>query len=268
MANRKNSKAEKKFSRKLRRKLTTPVQIEITDNTYTMISFSRRAGAYSVRLHHMFLKASDTIVSTIAGYIRDDDITASAKLDDYIHRHRDSIRHVPPHIRQQRLPLKSLGRAHDLDSILHEVCAEFFDFDPSEVAISWSTVPRVKLPRSTIKLGSYGADTQIVRIHPAMDQPKVPRFFVRWIIYHELLHHVFRRELKKRRGRIHTPEFMRRERLFPQRQMAMRWEQRNLDILLQWKPCKHKNDHWEKQHRHGSVSHASRGFFIFIDKTG
>lgn len=239
MNEKKSNNAKKHLARRLRRKLKVPLDLEITDNSYTMVSFSQRHGAYRVRLHRMFLAASDTVVATLVGYINDTDRQASIRLDDYIHLHRQMIRRIPPRIRWQQLPLRSCGRVYDLNEILREVCAEFFDFNSGEVAIAWAPAPRVRLPRHSIKLGSYGADTQIIRIHPALDQPAVPRLFVRWIVYHELLHHVFRRELKKRRGRIHTQKFTRRERLFPEYQKAMFWERRNLDILLRWKPPRH-----------------------------
>src|SRR5262249_3482385 len=41
--------------RRLEASLGAGVELNVTDNTYTMISFSRRGGAYRVRLHHMFL---------------------------------------------------------------------------------------------------------------------------------------------------------------------------------------------------------------------
>jgi len=224
------------FARRLRSHLAAPVRVEITDNTYTMISFSRRAGAYCVRLHHMFLTAPPPVVETLAGYIRGDDRRASAFLDDFIHDHRRLIRHVPPVQRQRRLPLRSAGRVHDLAGILAEVCAGFFPRERGHVAIAWAPTPRVALPRSSIKLGSYSADTQIIRIHPALDQTAVPRFFVKWIVFHEMLHHEFREALKARRGRIHTEEFERRERDFPGYREALRWERHHLDLLLWWSP--------------------------------
>src|SRR3712207_8543596 len=44
--------------------------------------------------------------------------------------------------------------------------------------------------RNTIKLGSYSAIERLIRIHPTLDAEWVPRYFVSYIVYHELLHHV------------------------------------------------------------------------------
>lgn len=225
------------FCRRLALRLGSPVEIEVTNNTYTMISFSKKAGAYRVRLHHMFLLASDDIVRTLGGYIRGDDRKASVLLDRYIHENRRLIRKMTPVARQKRLTLTTAGRTHDLAALLEDVRESFpqyFGTEVGRVAIAWAPAPVVKLPRRSIKLGSYSADTQIIRIHPALDQREVPIYFVKWIIFHELLHHRFRADLRARNGRVHTPEFNALERRFPRFFEALVWERGHLDLLLWW----------------------------------
>jgi hypothetical protein len=83
-------------------------------------------------------------------------------------------------------------------------------------------------------MGSYSADTKVIRIHPALDQKRVPRFFVEWIVFHEMLHQVHRaRRLADGRRCVHTPEFLEQERTFHDYERAIRWEHENLDLLLQ-----------------------------------
>jgi hypothetical protein len=48
------------------------VDLGVTDNTYTMLSFSRRGGTYRVRLHHMFLAAPGDLVELLGRYIKGD----------------------------------------------------------------------------------------------------------------------------------------------------------------------------------------------------
>ncbi len=228
-----------RVSRRLRLRLGAPVEVEVTDNTYTMISFTRRRGGYGVRLHHMFLGAPDDILERLAAYVRGHDRQASAVLDDYIHEHRRLIRHVSPVKRQERLELSTRGRVHDLAKLLGRASFQYrrmFGLEARDVAIAWAPAPKVRLPRRSIKLGSYSADTQIIRIHPALDQPAVPAYFVEWIVFHELLHHRFRADLKARNGRIHTPHFCRLEQQYPFYFPAMAWERQNLDLLLWWFP--------------------------------
>lgn len=223
-------------ARRLCTKLRLPVELEITDNTYTMLSYTRSQGGIRIRLHHMFLLANEEVVAQVAGYIRGEGRLASAVLDEYIHTHRRLIRTLSPVQRQRRLSLKTSGRFHDLQALLANVRTKWFAGQAKDVAIAWSPAPRVQLPRRSIKLGSYSADTQIIRIHPALDQVAVPAYFVEWIIFHELLHHVFRAELKARHRQVHTPEFCRLERRYPRYDDAIDWERRHLDLLLWWAP--------------------------------
>jgi hypothetical protein len=81
-------------------------------------------------------------------------------------------------------------------------------------------------------MGSYSAEARVIRIHPALDQAEVPRYFVEWIVFHEMLHDIYR--IRRRGGRrcVHTPEFLEHERRFHAFRRAQRWENENLDLLL------------------------------------
>ena len=60
-----------------------------------------------------------------------------------------------------------------------------------DARICWGSEGRARgRKRSTIKLGSYSAQEQLIRIHPRLDQPFVPRYFISFVIFHEMLHHV------------------------------------------------------------------------------
>lgn len=223
------------LQRRLRSRVHQPLRIEVTDNVHTMLSFSRKEGVLVVRLHHMFLAAPETIVEALARYIRGGDPAASSMLDRFIQRHRRLIRRVPAHVRRQRVRIRPKGRHHDLQSIFEELNERFFG-GAVACAITWGPAPRASLPRKSIKLGSYSADARLVRIHPALDQRVVPRFFVAWIVFHEMLHH--RHGISRRGGKrcVHTPAFCADERAYPDYERARAWERENLDLLLSWRP--------------------------------
>ena len=73
----------------------------------------------------------------------------------------------------------------------------------------------------------------MIRIHPLLDQPFVPRWFLEYVLYHEMLHSVVPDETNSAgRRRIHTAEFYRRERAFPRYRRARQWEDENLARFL------------------------------------
>ncbi len=71
-----------------------------------------------------------------------------------------------------------------------------------------------------------------IRIHPALDKPDVPRFFVAFIVFHEMLHQLFPSERDTGRHVHHPRAFRDREKAFPLYEAAMTWEREHLNQLL------------------------------------
>ncbi|HYH94430.1 MAG TPA: hypothetical protein VD972_00560, partial [Hyalangium sp.] len=132
----------------------------------------------------------------------------------------------------KRLRLDPAGRHHDLARIFDRLNERYFR-SRITAAITYGPAPRVKGPRKSIKMGSYSADARVIRIHPVLDQPVVPRYFVEWIVFHEMLHHVYRvKRGEDGRRCVHPPEFLEHERRFHDFKRAQAWEDENLDLLL------------------------------------
>ena len=65
----------------------------------------------------------------------------------------------------------------------------------------------------------------MIRIHPLLDAPFVPTWFLEYVVYHEMLHAVVPEEIDEHgRRRVHTREFYRRERKFHCYYRARRWK--------------------------------------------
>jgi hypothetical protein len=92
-------------------------------------------------------------------------------------------------------------------------------------AIIWGN----KSPRRTVRkrrLGSYQRDRDIIKINPVLDSRRVLRYFVEFIVYHEMLHAALEVGSCGTRQRVHSLEFKRRERLFKNYALALQWEER------------------------------------------
>jgi hypothetical protein len=63
----------------------------------------------------------------------------------------------------------------------------------------------------------------------------VPRYFVSYIVYHELLHHLIPAVRVAGRAVLHPAEFSRREQEFRHYERAITWEQKNIERLLRAK---------------------------------
>jgi hypothetical protein len=122
------------------------------------------------------------------------------------------------------------GHHHNLDVIFRYICERFFP-EVSGVTICWGRWSGRSRQRS-IRFGAYLPEKRLIRIHPALDQHFVPRLFVEFIVYHELLHHVIPPKRVNGRYQIHSPAFRLRERQFPGYAAAMLWRRRSLPRLL------------------------------------
>ena len=83
-----------------------------------------------------------------------------------------------------------------------------------------------------MKTGVYVQDARIIRIHPTLDRPEVPEFYVAAVVFHEMLHQAVPVVEVGGRRVVHGKEFRRRERVYPDHARAKEWEDRNLSLLL------------------------------------
>ena len=117
--------------------------------------------------------------------------------------------------------------------ILTELNARYFH-NASEARITWGA-SGTRRRRRSIQLGCYVGRERLIRIHPSLDQPFVPRHYVAWVVFHEMLHEVFGVEGDGGRRSLHPPEFMAIEQSFPGYETCLRWEEANLDRLLRYR---------------------------------
>lgn len=215
----------------LERKLTAahhrPVLLGVTDNRRAMISHSNRGGLLTVRVHHMFLDAPPLVQDALVRYIVKSDRDASSIVSRYIHENGFRIKAARPVL----TPLTTQGARHDLLSIFRAVNEKYFG-GAVDALITWGKQTTVRGTRRTVKLGSYSAVERLIRIHPVLDRPWVPRYFVSYVTYHEMLHHVIPASQGNGRRMLHPPEFVARERLFRDFERAMAWEKAHIHRLL------------------------------------
>lgn len=206
-----------------------PVQLSVTDNRHTMLSHTRQRGTLKVRVHMMFLGAPERVQDALARYLVTEDRPASLLLSGYIAANNYRIRAS----RRPSGPLRTRGAVHDLGALLDRVNELYFGGTIADVLITWGrkTSPRDG-QRSAIKLGSYSATERLIRIHPSLDRAWVPRYFVSYVVFHELLHHVVPAVVAGGRASLHSDEFRRREREFRHYERAIEWERRHIARLL------------------------------------
>jgi hypothetical protein len=210
--------------------LGEPVKLTVHDNRSTMVSFRRSGGSLQFRVHHMFLDAPGEVLRALgafAGTARGAAARrreASRRIDQFVRAQRDRI--GAPRVGR----LQPRGRVHDLAAIFERLNASQFE-GLVEARIGWGAV-RPGERRRTVKTGVYLHDARVIRIHPTLDRPEVPEYYVAAVVFHEMLHQVV--PVHERNGRrvVHGAEFRRRERAYVDFQRSREWERQNLRLLL------------------------------------
>src|SRR5260370_9159354 len=119
-----------------------------------------------------------------------------------------------------------LGIADDRHRYLSSLADEvhrtyFYKFPP--LPVRWGQqIGRKK--RRSIRLGSYNHITTEIRIHPLLESPGIPAFFIQSVIYHEYLHHVL--------GARHNRRFHKENRKFRYFRESKEWIHRHPGLLL------------------------------------
>ncbi len=224
--------ARQALERRFESALGQAVRLAVTDNLYRMVSCAKERGIPRVRVHMMFLDAPERVLEALVAFVADGDRESSQTIGDFIEANGNRIKPK----RRVTVPLRPRGQVHDLLQLKERLDARYFDGSTDDVMITWGrrTAPQRRARRS-IKLGSYSSAERLIRIHPVLDNRWVPRYFVEYIVFHELLHHVVPAEKRHDRLILHSAGFLEREREFRQYERALEWERAHIDRLLRWR---------------------------------
>jgi len=208
------------------------LRLRITNNYSTIMSVKHDVAGVAARvsLHYMFLDAPAEVKSALAQWIkRPRAKKPGVLLDAFIRQRHGLIRPARP----RAVRVCTRGVHHNLAELFAEVNRAHFN-DAVRARITWGNMPRAARRRS-IRFGTHCLRQNLIRIHPLLDQTFVPRYFVRYIVFHEMLHaHLGISETPSGRRSIHPPQFKRIEKAYPDYARAVAWleDSRNLRRLL------------------------------------
>lgn len=214
----------------LERRSGMRVELIVTNNSSTIMSVKHARGGELARLrvHRMFVDAPERVVGALAQWLTLRKNTRAADiLNAYIRDQQHRIQKRPA--RAQRL--RTQGQRFDLAALFREVNVAHFEGKVT-ARITWGRYPAPQRRRS-ITFGSYSQQEHLIRINPLLDLAFVPAYFIRFIVFHEMLHaHLGIDESPDGRRRIHTPEFRRIEKAHPDYARVIAWQEANLKRFL------------------------------------
>ncbi len=174
-----------------------------------------REGRLYVRLSDMLEGAPEAVLRAIAHILL---AKIYRKAIERIHSDRYR-RHITSHAVQVRAEqLRSLrgrkriesarGKVYDLDALFDELNTKYFFGLLARPQMTWSR------DHARNSLGHYDPAHNAIVISRVFDSPRVPRYAVEYLVYHELLH--LKHPVKVRNGRrcVHGAAFQADEKLF------------------------------------------------------
>jgi predicted metal-dependent hydrolase len=117
--------------------------------------------------------------------------------------------HLVQQIRGRKRLDSAQGHAYDLEEIFEALNTRFFHGLLARPRMTWSR------EHARHRLGHYDPAHNAIVVSKVFDHPRVPRFVVEYIVYHEMLHLKHPVRLRGSRRCVHPAEFQEEEKLFP-----------------------------------------------------
>lgn len=111
----------------------------------------------------------------------------------------------------------SKGCHHDLTEFFDELNRDYFNNRLERPTLTWSRA------RTRRILGHYDLAHHTITISRSLDTADTPRFFVAYVMYHEMLHIKHKARRVNGRNLVHTPEFSADEKRFADFDRAEAW---------------------------------------------
>ena len=118
--------------------------------------------------------------------------------------------HLVRQVRGRKQIDSSRGQVYDLEEIFEQLNRQFFFGLLARPRMTWSRA------HARNSLAHYDPAHNAIVVSRAFDQPRVPRYAIEYIVYHEMLHLKYPVKLRGSRRCVHGREFQAEEKLFPQ----------------------------------------------------
>ena len=211
-----------------------PVRLRINDNSHSMITAGRDGTGPGVKvsLHRSFLQADEAVIAAIAQFLIGPTAECRKVIRGWIAKVESARLAQPRTMPARNVSGTPIGRHHNLAARGQEVNLKYFG---GEIVfrIIWGKATRAGRGQRHVTLGTWNHRQRIVRIHPMMDNPNVPQYFVDFVIYHELTHAAVPSRITPSGKMVHhSREFREREEDFPLFVLAKAWEAKWLSAMI------------------------------------
>ena len=180
-----------------------------------------REDVIHVRISDLLEGSPETVIEAIAHillakiYRKPIQPLHSTRYRRYVSSHDMTAKaHLLRQVRGRKQIASARGFIYDLDQIFEELNQQFFYGLLARPQMTWSRV------HARNSLAHYDPAHNAIVVSRVFDHPRVPRYAVEYIVYHEMLHLKHPVKLRGSRRCVHGPEFQAEEKLFPELEEA------------------------------------------------
>lgn len=204
------------------------IDLIINENRSHLFSIlERKRSRARLSVHRMFLEAPEPVITALASYVKEFDRSALSIVSKFIDERVHAVEY------RQKLNAEDLhtrGDYFDLRDILKRVKEHYFAGEGPSL-ITWF---RQKKTRSRVIFGQYHPLMQLIKINKMLDDPSVPLYFIEYVVFHEMLHHIIPSVTgESGRRSIHSPAFRKREKDFLYFKQASEWQMKNRHLFFE-----------------------------------
>jgi predicted metal-dependent hydrolase len=174
-----------------------------------------REGRLLVRISDLLEGAPEAVLRAIAHillakmYRKPIDREHATRYRRYVSTHHMSEKaHLLRQMRGRKRITTARGHVYDLEEIFEDLNRKYFYGLMARPLMTWST------ERARNRLGHYDPAHNAIVVSSVFDHPRVPRYVVEYIVYHEMLHLKHPVKLRGSRRCVHSTEFQAEENLF------------------------------------------------------
>lgn len=174
-----------------------------------------REGRLLVRISDLLEGAPEPVLRAIAHillakmYRKPIDRKHATRYRRYVSTHHMSEKaHLVRQMRGRKRITTARGHVYHLEDIFEDLNLKYFRGLMARPLMTWST------ERARNRLGHYDPAHNAIVVSSVFDHPRVPRYVVEYIVYHEMLHLKHPVKLRGSRRCVHSPEFQAEEKLF------------------------------------------------------
>lgn len=209
----------KSFQDKIQNTLGNKLKLKINDNRSTMLSVRWEPDCTRVSLHRMFLQAPQNVMDALSCYIRQEKSIIPQTVKKFIETNLKKLDYTH-HL--ARYKLYSQGNVYNLKKIYEELNKEYFQ-NKLNLAITWFGKHHQR-NKSRVTFGLYYDPLKLIKINRLLDSPAFPDYFIGYVVYHEMLHHVCPPYIDKNgMNRVHSKEFKLQEEKYLYYDLAQNW---------------------------------------------